>query len=525
MDKYTKHMYTTCPAGSTPHPHGSADLRLARELAEHVNPRPARVGRRRSPGPGCEPAAPVQPGTCGWGATAEPSERSPVTVCQPAGTARGRNSRRVVHFPGGPAACLRPIRPAAARPAAPGAPAPGTSGHGRPRDTCPLPRASRQADLPPPPTGGRAPELKEKRKIIAELTLLLKDPRLLRQAVRQELETIRERYGDERRTRIVSDEAEVFAEEDLIVDEETIVVLTEDGYIKRLKPELIRPSRRGGRGVQGMETKEEDAAATLLSTTTHSRVFFPSSTGRVFAIKAWEIPEGTRGSKGKLLRGLLPLAEDERVATMLESRDEERAKKFLVLVSERGVAKKTKLEEFANIRRSGIRALGLKEDDELGFAHFSSGKDDIMIATSQGKVLRMRERDLRPLSRAAAGVAGIRLKGDDRVIGMGVVPHGRDALTFTVSELGFAKKTPVKDYRVQKRGGVGIKTVRISPSSGKLARFAVLGSEEREVIFLTEKGQIIRIPIASIPTLSRTARGARVMKLTPGDKITGVTFL
>jgi DNA gyrase subunit A len=370
-------------------------------------------------------------------------------------------------------------------------------------------------------------ELAEKMKLIAYLEDLLKHHAKILGLVKSELIEVRDRFGDERRTKVVKTGVTEFKQEDLIPNDEAIVTLTEDGYIKRMNPGVYRVQKRGGKGVIGATTKEEDRIAQVLSIETHDNLMFFTNTGKVFQTKAYEIPESSRTSKGQAIVNFLQVAQAEKITAMIAFSNND-AFKYLFMATENGTIKKSKLEDFENVRRSGLIAIGLDKGDTLGWVRPTTGTDDVVLTTSDGQAIRFKETDVRPMGRGASGVRGMKLKGDDKIVGMDVIPKGEKGLELLIlSQNGFGKRSELKSYKVQKRGGSGIKTMKVTPKTGKLVGAAItsLAVIEDDLILTSEKGTIIRVPFKSVPLLGRVTQGVRVMKPQPGDSVAAFTLL
>lgn len=375
-------------------------------------------------------------------------------------------------------------------------------------------------------------ELKEKEKIAKELEEILRDAKKVSEVIDKELEEVGKKFGDERRTKVEPHPLGEVSDEELITEEEVIIALSEGNYIKRTSPDAFRLQRRGGRGVIGFEAKsEEDTLRWVSAASTHDILLLFSNFGRVFQIRAYDVPEGSRVARGKPVQSLInTLAGEEIVAIVNFPRSSKEGKKYLIMATRNGIIKKTPLQDFKNARRGGTRALSLKKGDILRWASLSSGEDEVILVSREGQAVRFREREVRSMGRVSAGVGGIRLKGNDEVVGMGVVSKNAELRSkneekvLVVAANGFGKLTPVKQYRLQKRGGSGIKTAKVSPKTGKLIAAMVIRGEE-ELIAASEKGQTIRLPLASIPTLSRATQGVRVMKLDTGDALVAVTTI
>jgi len=379
-------------------------------------------------------------------------------------------------------------------------------------------------------------ELKEKLKLEKELMTILEQPKKVLQIIKEEIRYLIDKYGDARRTQIVTQSLNDFKQEDLIPNEPTLVLITQDGYIKRLSPSAFKTQTRGGKGVTGLEAKEEDIVEHLISATTHTDLLFFTTKGRVFQIKAYDVPESTRTAKGRALVNFLELGDQEKVAAILPLSKNKSAAKFLAMVTSGGLIKKTTLEDFANVRRSGLIAIKLKGDDNLEWVKQTSGQDEIILMTSQGKAIRFSEKNLRSMGRTAAGVRGIRLSANDRVIGMDILDSQKIKSTtpklLVVMNNGFGKMTDFKDYRVQQRGGTGIKTAKITDRTGALIAALVVDDKNLpeyatgDLLIVSQSGQVIRLPIKSIKTAGRATQGVKLMRFkNEQDKIASVTLI
>ncbi|MBP9697628.1 MAG: DNA gyrase subunit A [Candidatus Moranbacteria bacterium] len=370
-------------------------------------------------------------------------------------------------------------------------------------------------------------ELEEKYKLIAYLEDLLKHRKKILALVKSELIEVREKFGDERRTKVVKGAIGEFRQEDLIPNEEAIITLTEDGYIKRMNPTVYRVQKRGGKGVIGATTKEEDKIAKVLTIETHDNLMFFTNSGKVFQTKAYEIPESTRTSKGQAIVNFLQLSQEEKI-TAVVALNKGSDFKYLFMATEKGTIKKTKLEDFENVRRSGLIAITLEKGDTLGWVSPTTGGDEVVLTTNDGQAIRFKESDVRPMGRNAAGVRGLKLKNVDVLVGMDVVGNGnKDLELLILSQNGYGKRSELKSYKVQKRGGSGIKTMKVTPKTGKLigAKVVSMANIEDDLILTSSKGTIIRIPFKSVPKLGRVTQGVRVMKPQPGDSVAAFTIL
>lgn len=373
-------------------------------------------------------------------------------------------------------------------------------------------------------------ELDEKIKLIKELESILKSDKKVLDIVKKEILEIREKYGDERRTKVVKSAIGEFKEEDLVPAEEAIIILTQEGYIKRISPDTWRTQSRGGKGVAGMATKEEDVVDIMLTCNTHDWLLFFTNKGKVYQTKAYEIPEGSRTSKGRAIVNFLNLATGEKVSSILslKSKKDEAKEKYIILSTKNGIIKKSAIEEFENVRRSGIIAIGLKDDDALSWVRTTSGNDEVILVTKDGIAIRFSEKDVRPMGRSASGVGGIRLKKGDEVAGMDIISANKEAQSanlLVIMENGYGKQTNLKEYKKQKRGGSGIKTANITSKTGSIIAARILSGDEKDLIAISEKGQVIRTPLQSVSVLGRATQGVRVMKLEAGDRIASVTCI
>lgn len=374
-------------------------------------------------------------------------------------------------------------------------------------------------------------ELKDKKVLIEELEAILASPKKISAVIKKEIAGIKENYGDERRTQIVAHGVKEFSAEDIIPNEPTIVMITADGYIKRLPPDTFKTQARGGKGVIGVTTKEEDVVKHLFATTTHADMLFFTIRGRVFQLKAYDIPPATRMAKGQALQNFLQLAPGELVSTVLAV-PELRDNKFLVMVTKNGNIKKTDLSEFGSVRRSGLIAIKLKGDDNLNWVRPSTGRDDIVLITAQGQSIRFSESTVRTMGRTAAGVRGIKLKKKgDHVVGMDIVEPEmvkKNMLELCVlSANGLGKRTNLKEYKQQGRGGSGIKTMNVTAKTGEIkAGFVANSKDERDLIVISAKGQVIRLPFVSVKVSGRATQGTYLMRFRAiGDKIASVAFV
>ena len=350
-------------------------------------------------------------------------------------------------------------------------------------------------------------EYEELIKKINRLKEILSNERLLLNVIKGEMLIIKENYADERRTEIRHAEGEIDMR-DLIEDEEIAITLTHFGYIKRLPADTYKSQKRGGRGISALTTREEDFVKHLVSTTTHSKLLFFTNKGRVFRLNAYEIPEGKRQAKGTAIVNLLQLGPNEKIATLLAI-DEKDDNKYLLLATKNGIVKKTDREEFKNINKAGLIAIGLREDDELIGVKVTDGNKDVLLVTKEGMSIRFDENDIRPMGRSAMGVKGITLSNDDKVVSMSLCEEGTDVLV--VSENGFGKRTDINEYRTQIRAGKGIKTYNIAEKTGKLVG-AEMVNEDDEMMIINSDGVLIRLRVNEISLFGRVTSGVKLMK-------------
>jgi len=376
-------------------------------------------------------------------------------------------------------------------------------------------------------------ELKELKLKIKELETIIKSPAKVKDAVKKELKEIKDNFGDERKTKVFVQKIGEFSVEDLIPQEETIITLTNGGYIKRINPSIYKIQKRGGKGILGMKTMGDDIVEHFLSANTHDNLLFFTDSGKVFQTKVYEIPEGTRATRGRGILNFLEISNQEKVLSLIPYGKEDVGIKYLIMVTKDGIIKKTSLEDFNNVRRSGLIAITLKKNDLLRKVCKSTGEDEVILITKRGQAVRFKEKQIRPMGRTAAGVRGTRIKGSDEVIGVDVIRHMTNQkisakkqdtdkkeknYLLVVSENGYGKRTDLKEYRLQGRGGTGIKTAKITPKTGDLVASKALTQEE-DLIVISQRGQVIRTNIASIPKLSRSTQGVKIMKLEEGDKV------
>jgi len=364
-------------------------------------------------------------------------------------------------------------------------------------------------------------ELKATQALIAELKELLGSVKKMLTVIKGEMMDISQRFGDERKTKIMKGGAQILSVEDMIPDEENALVLTAGGYIKRTSPDEFRKQKRGGVGVVDLDTKEEDFVTHLLTTNTHSDLLFFTDKGKAYQIKMYDLPEGKRATRGKSIMNYLSIEAGEKVTSVLPMPKEVKGKMgSLMLVTKQGVAKKVNAESFVDVRRSGIIAIRLEGGDELVSASFVDKGDTMIVVTTEGQSIRFEEGDIREMGRAAAGVRGIKIGKDDYVISAQPVrKDAKNPALLVISSHGYGKKTPLDEYKVQNRGGSGILTGKVTDKTGQLISAQVVTEDEEEIVAMSKKSQVIRVDIKEIPELGRQTQGVRIMKLREGDSI------
>ena len=376
-------------------------------------------------------------------------------------------------------------------------------------------------------------ELKEQHIKIKEFSSILNSPKKIENIIKNEMLEVKKNFGDERKTKVYIQKVGEIAEEDLIPQEDTIITLTKGGYIKRVSPNTYKKQKRGGKGILGMKTVGEDIVDHFLMAKTHDSLLFFTDSGKVFRTMAYEIPEGSRVAKGRGLLNFLEISPQEKVFSLhsIRKEDKDLGIKNLVMVTKNGIIKKTALKEFKNVRKSGLIAMSLKKGDMLCEVQKTTGNDEIILVTKMGQSIRFSESDIRPMGRTAAGIRGIRLKKGDEVIGMEVIKKGKEKeenekkYLLVVTENGYGKRTDIGEYRIQTRGGSGIKTAQVNQKTGGLVALKVLDKNEKELIIISQKGQVIRIKIDPISKMSRSTQGVRIMRLDKGDKVVSVACI
>ena len=358
--------------------------------------------------------------------------------------------------------------------------------------------------------------------LIQELEAILASEERIFEIIKNDLQEVSDQYGDKRKTRVFKEDLGDFKETDFIPNEDTIIILTKDGYIKRVDPKEYRSQRRGGVGISGVKTREDDAVSIFLHTTTHAKLLFFTNTGRVLRMKAYEIPQGSRIAKGQSIVNFLELSKQEQIQSILPTEDSPNS--FISIVTKLGIIKKSTMSVYANVRKGGIIAINLKNNDTLIQATITCPNDDIILFTTQGKAIRFAQEELRPMGRTAAGVKAMTLKSDDTVLSMQTIRSGDEQGWLVIAtSYGYGKKSKLSHYKVQKRGGSGIKVSKITTKTGLVIGAQVVTAESKELIAISLGGNIIKLNIQKdIPTLSRDTQGVKIMRLNKDDSIASI---
>jgi len=370
-------------------------------------------------------------------------------------------------------------------------------------------------------------ELKEVQALIKELKGILSDPKKILGLIKNELDTIEKKFADQRKTKIVRHGVKNISAEDLVPDVENVLVFTKGGYVKRTDPIEYRRQKRGGTGVVDMDTKDEDAVNIFLTASTHSDLLFFTDRGKAYQIKMYELPQGKRATRGKSIMNFLSISPDEKVTSILAvPKGAQWSNVSLMMATTEGMVKKVKADQFSDVRRSGIVAMKLGKNDKLLSCDFVSKGGSILLVTEKGQSIRFKESDVRDMGRAAGGVRGIKCGTNDRVASAAVIEGGTKILELlVVSEHGYGKKTKLSEFRIQKRGGTGIKCAKVTDKTGRIMNARAVTDNEKEIIAISKNGQTIRIGIEEVPALGRQTQGVRIMKLKGGDSLASFTTL
>ena len=364
-------------------------------------------------------------------------------------------------------------------------------------------------------------ELKELHELIKKLEEILADEMKILGVIKEELIALKEKYGDKRRSKIINHEVGKFVEEELIPEEESVILLTAQNYMKRVSQNDFRKQNRGGKGKRGMTTKEEDVIAQIITANSHDFLLFFTSQGRIFRLKAYEVPQATLAAKGTAAVNLLSMHPEEKITAIIKQGTGIEQDGYLFMATKKGTIKKTSVKDFLNIRSNGLIAIKLDAGDELRWVQGTTGKNDIVISTSAGQAIRFNEKDVRAMGRAARGVRGARLRPRDEVVGMDIITDPKQKI-LAISANGYGKATLASNFPAHKRGGVGIKVASVTTKTGPIVAVHTLDPEAKDVIMMSSKGQTIRVAVKEIPTLGRATQGVRIMRLSEGDTVASI---
>lgn len=365
-------------------------------------------------------------------------------------------------------------------------------------------------------------EYKELMELIKHLREILNSEKLVFDIIKEELLQIKEKYGDERKTKIVAAEGE-FDIEDLIKEEKTVVALTHFGYIKRMPIDTYKSQRRGGKGITGISTREDDFVKQIFTASTHDTILFFSNKGKLYKLRGYEIPEAGRTAKGTAIVNLLRLDNGEKISAVIPIQNFDNGK-YLLMCTQNGIIKKTSINEYNSNKKTGLLAITLKEDDELINVRLTDGADNIVMVTKKGMCITFDEKDVRPVGRSAQGVIGIRLDEDDKVVGMESILNNKSATLLAITENGFGKRTELEEYRVQNRGGKGVITYKVTPKTGVIVGIRIAVGEE-DVMLITDTGTIIRLKVNDISVLGRATQGVTLMRTNDGSKVVSIEII
>ena len=367
-------------------------------------------------------------------------------------------------------------------------------------------------------------ELKQLHELIKKLEAILADENEILRVVKEELLAMKEKYGDERRSKIINHELGKFSDEELIPEEESVILLTSENYIKRTLVSDYRRQNRGGKGKRGMTTKEEDVIDQVVQASSHDYLLFFTNMGRIFRLKAYEVPAASLSAKGVAAVNLLQLQPEEKITAIIKHEKNANEDGYLFMATKKGTVKKTPVKDYANVRTNGLIAIKLDEGDELRWIKRTTGENDVIISTSAGQAIRFNEKDTRPMGRSARGVRGVRLRPNDSVVGMDIVT-GDDQILLVVSEKGFGKRTKVSNFPSHKRGGVGIKAAVVTAKTGPIISVQTIDPEITEALLVSQNGQTIRLGLSDIKLLGRTTQGVTIMRLSDGDAVSSIGLM
>ncbi len=367
-------------------------------------------------------------------------------------------------------------------------------------------------------------ELKQLHELIKKLEAILADENEILRVVKEELLAMKDKYGDDRRSKIINHELGKFSDEELIPEEESVILLTSENYIKRTLVSDYRRQNRGGKGKRGMTTKEEDVIDQVVQASSHDYLLFFTNMGRIFRLKAYEVPAASLSAKGVAAVNLLQLQPEEKITAIIKHEKNANEDGYLFMATKKGTVKKTPVKDYANIRTNGLIAIKLDEGDELRWIKRTTGENDVIISTSAGQAIRFNEKDTRPMGRSARGVRGVRLRPNDSVVGMDIVT-GDDQTLLVVSEKGFGKRTKVSNFPSHKRGGVGIKAAVVTAKTGPIISVQTIDPEITEALLVSQNGQTIRLGLSDIKLLGRTTQGVTIMRLSDGDAVSSIGLM
>ncbi|MCC9313133.1 MAG: DNA gyrase subunit A [Candidatus Nanosynbacter sp.] len=367
-------------------------------------------------------------------------------------------------------------------------------------------------------------ELKQLHELIKKLEAILADENEILRVVKEELLAMKEKYGDDRRSKIINHELGKFSDEELIPEEESVILLTSENYIKRTLVSDYRRQNRGGKGKRGMTTKEEDVIDQVIQASSHDYLLFFTNMGRIFRLKAYEVPAASLSAKGVAAVNLLQLQPEEKITAIIKHEKNANEDGYLFMATKKGTVKKTPVKDYANVRTNGLIAIKLDEGDELRWIKRTTGENDVIISTSAGQAIRFNEKDTRPMGRSARGVRGVRLRPNDSVVGMDIVT-GDDQTLLVVSEKGFGKRTKVSNFPSHKRGGVGIKAAVVTTKTGPIISVQTIDPEITEALLVSQNGQTIRLGLSDIKLLGRTTQGVTIMRLSDGDAVSSIGLM
>lgn len=367
-------------------------------------------------------------------------------------------------------------------------------------------------------------ELKQLQELIAKLETILANEQEILKIIKEELLEMKDKYGDERRSQIINHELGKFSDEDLIPEQDSVILLTTENYIKRTLVSEYRRQHRGGKGKRGMTTKEEDIIAKLVPASTHDFLLFFTNRGRVFRLKAYEVPAASLSAKGVAAVNLLQLQPEEKITSIIRLEKDANDEGYLFMATANGTVKKTPLKDYANIRTNGLIAINLDDGDELRWIQRTTGEFDVIVSTSAGMAIRFNEKDVRPMGRSARGVRGVKLRSGDTAVGMDIVSDPKSKL-LVVSQNGYGKVTKVENFGSQKRGGFGVKSAHLTTKTGSIVTVRTIDETDDEVLMISSKGQAIRVSLKDIPTLGRTTQGVRIMRLAEGDTVVSLGLI